>query len=50
MNIRIDIDHKRKEISFDFQNDDEEMIDTDISSLSGGEKSSIQVRKPLLYF
>jgi hypothetical protein len=41
----MNINHKMKEISFDFRSDDGEIIDSGISSLSGGEKSFIQVRK-----
>ena len=48
--IRIDIDSKKKEIRFDFNNNDEDlMTDIDISSLSGGEKSLIQVRNTLIH-
>ena len=43
----MNINHKEKEISFCFRSDDGEMIESDISSLSGGEKSFIQVRKLL---
>ena len=41
--IFININHKRRELNFIFKNSDGDAINTEINSLSGGEKSYAQV-------
>ena len=41
--ISIVIDHKKKELNLVFRNEEGDLVRKEISSLSGGEKSSAQV-------